>query len=214
MKRSTDAVIDLNLDSSQDDEPETKKIKGDAGDADGKDAIDDLWDEIAPGGSKDASGSEEDGESDDEPEAKKKKSEPNEIRETPKPKLLESFDLTQEADDKEEGVVAATFQCKNCDFSCCSYQELQGHIYAKHREASGKEKPELGQLYCAVCKAKSTSERNHEEHMKGAKHRKNVQRASITGGTVVAKPETFYCDLCSLRLAAVLTLSRSMWKVL
>ena len=202
MKRSTDAVIDLTLDSSQDDEPETKKIKGDASEASGKDAIDDLWDKIIPGGSKDTSGSEEDRENDDEPKANKKKHDPTEVPETPKPELLESFDLTkEEEEDKEEGVVAATFQCKKCDFSCCSYQELQGHMYAKHREASGVEKPGQDKLYCDVCKVKSASEKHHEEHMKGAKHRKTVHRASINkaGGTVVAKPETFYCDLCSLR---------------
>ena len=97
---------------------------------------------------------------------------------------------------------------------CADYKLLRAHIYLEHGDQEkGKKKGEAEQverqdvnkvsngkassngtenagpsLWCEACKVSSTSYRNHEEHLKGAKHAKKV---GDTGGHA--------CEPCNLR---------------
>ena len=90
---------------------------------------------------------------------------------------------------------------------CASYQLLRAHIYLEHSDKekkgvdekkgarkvangevpSSNEKPGSS-LWCEVCKVSSTSHRNHEEHLKGGKHKKKVREKGEPA-----------CEPCGLR---------------
>jgi len=105
----------------------------------------------------------------DEPETKKKKKE--NVKETKEKETNESIDLTKDDEEVATSTKAEMERCRECEFSCRSYQELRGHMYTSHRE----EEKATGSWWCEACQVKSLNQRNHKEHMEGIKHAKRLK---------------------------------------
>ena len=93
------------------------------------------------------------------------------------------------------------------------------------RAASSDDNKVRGKFWCSTCFCAQTSEAQHEAHMKGSKHRKNLQRIEINGvlreildSKVKSAPKYlmgvsmddhlvgYYCDPCKTNVRSVLHL--------